>query len=102
MNGEAPVVIPPANTSSLAATTHKLVYDLQLTSGATVHKESAQKCTKLLVHFRRRPYNLLILMELLERETRIELATNSLEECVSIANKVLQRSWRAILTTDTH
>jgi hypothetical protein len=38
----------------------------------------------------------------LERETRIELATNSLEECVSIANKVLQRSWRAILTTDTH
>jgi hypothetical protein len=41
-------------------------------------------------------------IENMERETRIELATNSLEECVSIANKRLQRSWRAILTTDTH
>jgi hypothetical protein len=41
-------------------------------------------------------------IEKMERETRIELATNSLEECVSIANKRLQRSWRAILITDTH
>jgi hypothetical protein len=38
----------------------------------------------------------------MERETGIEPATNSLEECVSIANKRLQRSWRAILTIDTH
>ena len=41
-------------------------------------------------------------IEKMERETGIEPATNSLEECVSIANKRLQRSWRAILTTDTH
>jgi hypothetical protein len=41
-------------------------------------------------------------IENMERETGIEPATNSLEECVSIANKRLQRSWRAILTTDTH
>jgi hypothetical protein len=38
----------------------------------------------------------------MERETGIEPATNSLEECVSIAKQRLQRSWRAILTTDTH
>ena len=42
------------------------------------------------------------LIQKMERETRIELATNSLEECVSIANKRLQRSWRAILTIDMH
>jgi hypothetical protein len=42
------------------------------------------------------------IVEKMERETGIEPATNSLEECVSIANKRLQRSWRAILTHDTH
>jgi hypothetical protein len=37
VHGEARIVIPPAATSGLAAVTHKLVYDLQLTSGTTVH-----------------------------------------------------------------
>lgn len=37
VNGEAQIVVQPANTSGLAAVTHKLVYDLQLTSGASVH-----------------------------------------------------------------
>ena len=37
----------------------------------------------------------------MERETGIEPATNSLEDCESIANKSLRRSWRAILAIDT-
>jgi hypothetical protein len=34
----------------------------------------------------------------MERETRIELATNSLEDCGSIENKEQLRPWRCILT----
>jgi hypothetical protein len=40
-------------------------------------------------------------IENMERETRIELATNSLEDCVAIENKEQMRPWRGILTTRT-
>jgi hypothetical protein len=41
-------------------------------------------------------------LENLERETRIELATNSLEDCGSVENKQHVRPRRCILNISTH